>query len=67
MKISNLIATLEKIKTEYGDIAITGGYMSHDRPLDRVSVTDSHGYEIWPTNDYPKHGFPIDGVFFESN
>ena len=65
MKISVAIATLEKIKAKYGDIAITGGAMSDDRPLREICVTESEGMEIWPSNvnglDLTK--VKIDGVF----
>ena len=66
MKISAAIATLQTIQAKFGDLSITGGYMSEDTPLRRIVVTDAPGMEVWP-ND-PNHVAgknPIDGVFLE--
>ncbi len=66
MKISKLIEKLTAIKEKFGDICVTGGFMSDDRPLSNVCVTNKDGYEIYPNNP---NGTPepheIDGVFFE--
>ena len=66
MRISQAIAQLEAIREKFGDIAITGGSMSDDRPLGSISVTDRNGMKIWPhaarvTTDAGE----IDGVFLE--
>lgn len=63
MKISEAIRTLQAIQTEFGDIAITGGYMSDDRPLERMIVTDKEGVEIWPSRD--RATSEVDGVFLQ--
>lgn len=68
MRISELIKTLTKIKRTYGDIAVTGGHMTDDRPLSRVTVTDKDGIAIWPQSDRSdgkQTGMPIDGIFLE--
>lgn len=68
MRISELILDLKAIQQRYGDIAVTGGAMSDDRPLSQVSVTDKDGVQIWPTSDRAdgkQHGMPVDGVFFQ--
>lgn len=64
MKVSQAIAELKEIQEKFGDIAITGGNMCDDYPLSNISVTDTHGCEIWPSmHGSGKDG--IDGVFFE--
>lgn len=66
MKISKVIETLERIKAEFGDIAITGGAMMEDRPLSGISVTDDKGMQIWPRDVNGVSGQnPIDGVFLQ--
>lgn len=66
MKISKLIEKLTAIQEKFGDISVTGGAMTDDRPLSNVCVTDTDGREIYP---YNPNGLPepheIDGVFFE--
>lgn len=68
MKISELIKTLQEIQAEFGDIAVTGGFMTDDAPLRDVSVTEEEGMEIWPHNpnglDLEK--VKVDGVSFMS-
>lgn len=65
MKISTLIKNLAEIQEKYGDIAVTGGAMSEDRPLAKVLVTDTDGCEVWPYNPNGKpEPHDIDGVFF---
>jgi hypothetical protein len=63
MKISEAIRTLQAIQVEFGDIAITGGYMSDDRPLERMIVTDKEGVEIWPARGQTMA--EVDGVFLQ--
>lgn len=64
MKLSKAIATLEAIKGKFGDIEITGGYLSDDTPLREISVTDSEGMEVWPNDPNGVAGQnQIDGVF----
>lgn len=66
MKISKVIETLTKIQTKYGDISVTGGYMSDDNPLSQICVTDEQGHEIWPDDPNNVSGQnPIDGVFLQ--
>lgn len=74
MKISKAIEILTEIQVKYGDIDITGGYMTDDVPLSTITVTDTKGYQIWPTDPfglYPEgkdaDGNPpkIDGVFLQ--
>jgi hypothetical protein len=66
MKISALIAKLNAISAIYGDISVTGGSMSDDTPLSDVSVTDTGGMEVWPTDPNGARGQnAIDGVFFQ--
>lgn len=66
MKISELIKTLQAVQAQFGDIAITGGHMTDDRPLSRVTVTDDEGMEVWPDDPNGVAGDnPIDGVFLE--
>lgn len=66
MKASQVIKALAEIIDKFGDIEVTGGAMSYDVPLSKVSVTDIDGMEVWPNNP---NGLPephhIDGVFFE--
>lgn len=65
MKISEALRQLEAIKAKFGDIEITGGYMSDDKPLGSISVTEAEGMEIYPNNpnglDLKK--VKVDGVF----
>lgn len=75
MKISKVIETLQKIQTQFGDIAVTGGAMSEDIPLSKIIVTEVEGMEIWPHDPNGLHarmyadGNPIkieiDGVFLQ--
>lgn len=66
MKISKVIETLQQIKTKFGDISVTGGYMGDDTPLSKISVTDVEGMEVWPRDPNAVAGkYAIDGVFFE--
>jgi hypothetical protein len=66
MKISAAIATLEAIKAKFGDISITGGYMSDDTPLRSICVTDKEGMEVWPDDPNGVAGQnEIDGVFLQ--
>lgn len=69
MKISQAIAQLEAIRKKYGDIAITGGAMSDDMPLNSICVTDVDGVQIWPSDHRraeSRHAGPaIDGVFLQ--
>ena len=62
MKISLVINKLEEIKQQFGDIPISGGYMSDDRPLRNIIVTDDNdGTQI----HRPRPGADP-GVFLES-
>lgn len=61
MKISEAIATLQQIQEKYGDISITGGYMSDDRPLSEIVVTDTEGMEVWPNGASGEN--EVGGVF----
>ncbi len=62
MKISDAIKKLEAIKQQFGDIPITGGYMSDDAPLSNITVTDDNsGVQI----HRPRRGAKP-GVFLES-
>lgn len=66
MKISKAIEELRKIQAKYGDIAITGGAMSDDRPLREICVTDTEGMEVWPRDPNGVAGKnKIDGVFLQ--
>lgn len=66
MKISEVMTTLAQIKEKYGDIEVTGGAMSDDVALSQITVTDSEGMEVWPTDPNGVAGKnKIDGVFFE--
>jgi len=66
MKISELIATLLKIRGEFGDLEITGGTLASETPLRRISVTDTAGREIWPKASLHMTGrFDVDGVFLD--
>ena len=66
MLINELIKNLEAIRKVYGNIAITGGYMTDDRPLSEVSVTDIHGMEVWPADPTGVRDMSdIDGVFLQ--
>lgn len=64
MKLSKAIKKLKAIQKKYGDIAITGGFMADDRPLENIIVTDTEGMEVWPHDPNGVRGVnPIDGVF----
>ncbi|MHA7777193.1 hypothetical protein [Roseibium sp. M-1] len=66
MKISEVIATLMKIHEEFGDLEITGGTLSSEVPLQRISVTDASGREIWPKAPLHLTGrFDVDGVYLD--
>jgi hypothetical protein len=66
VKISKAIRELEKIKAIYGDIAITGGYMSDDTVLSSICVTDVEGMEVYPRDPNGVRGkHKIDGVFLQ--
>lgn len=66
MKISAAIATLQEIQAKFGDIGITGGYMSDDIPLSKICVTDSEGMEVWPEDPNGVAGAnEVGGVFLE--
>ena len=61
MKVSDAIKTLAEVQKVFGDIAITGGYMSDEQPLDRIIVVDQDGVEAWPNGDGDAQR--INGVF----
>lgn len=64
MKVSQAIAELMEIQKLFGDISITGGCLSDDRPLKEITVTDSKGLEIYPEDPNGVAGEnTIDGVF----
>lgn len=66
MKISEVIRKLNAIKEKFGDIAVTGAYMSDDTPLRSILVTDDKGMEVWPGDPNNVAGRnKIDGVFFQ--
>lgn len=62
MKISETIQRLEKIKAEFGDISIIGGYMSDDTILTSILVVNEDGMEVFPKKEGNPNS-PIDGVF----
>lgn len=63
MKISQAIQILLSIHEEFGDLDITGGTLTSDTPLRRISVTDTAGRELWPWDPMPVTGQrEIDGV-----
>lgn len=64
MLISEAIQQLKAIQAKFGDIAITGGYMSDDRPLEHIIVTDVEGMEVYPSDPNGVAGKnAIDGVY----
>jgi hypothetical protein len=66
MKISQALTELKAIQARYGDIEITGGYLSDDTKLRRISVTDVEGMEVYPRDPNSVSGkHAIDGVFLE--
>ncbi|MEP4030883.1 hypothetical protein [Roseibium polysiphoniae] len=66
MKISQAIATLKTIQDTFGDIAITGGTLTHDYPLSNITVTDVQGMQVWPRDPNGVAGTNrIDGVFLD--
>ncbi|CTQ63457.1 hypothetical protein [Roseibium album] len=66
MKISEVIATLLKIHGEFGDLEITGGTLSSEVLLQRISVTDTAGREIWPKALVQMTGrLDVDGVYLD--
>lgn len=67
MKISKAIETLQAIQKEFGDLEISGGFMTDDSPLDEITVTDSEGMEVWPDdpNGIGRINAPFD-VFLSS-
>lgn len=48
MKLSEAIKTLKEIKAKFGDLKITGAYMTEDGPLREIMVTNSEGMQVWP-------------------
>lgn len=68
MKISEAIKQLQAIQEKFGDIKITGGYISDDTPLREISVTDTDGMEIYPhnRNRNKRKSITIDGVFLSA-
>lgn len=64
MKISQVIKELLRIRDKFGDIAITGGYMSDDTVLSKIVVCDEEGMEVFPRDPNGVAGKnKIDGVF----
>lgn len=65
MKISDAIKALQDVQEKFGDIAITGGALSEDVPLDSIIVTDKAGVSVYPTDNRKDRSAEIemDGVF----
>lgn len=47
--VDELIAVLTEIKSTFGNLPITGGYLSEDGGVRGVSVIDDNSEEVWPT------------------
>ncbi len=59
MNISDMICRLMNIRDNHGNLPIVGGYLSDDRPPEKITIIDNEGCDVTMSGHKPS------GVFIE--